>query len=349
MKDKIWDYTMKRLTGDETDQSRILLDQWLAEDKNHVTQFEEAKAIWELSSLLPPVENDISFTAVKAAITSAPIENLPVEEVSAENVQPARQLSWYAYRVAASLIGIWLGVTFYTQYVKQQANDQVQWISKTAAAGQTNHFLLPDSSEIWLNAGSKIFYSNKFNDSKVRMVKLSGEAYFKVKHDQHHPFVVHSGSLATTVYGTSFSIRAYQNEPAASVAVNSGKVGVTSTGKTNNGAAIMLLPNDKLIYNTHSKTFAKVNISNNDVDAWTTGELIFDETPLPEVFATLSRKFNVTINADPAKYKSCTLSARFRAQSLQAILKTLKLSMNINSTPINGIIYIKGGTVCNKN
>jgi len=344
MEDKIWDYMIKRLTGNETDQSKEFLDSWLAEDKDHHIKFEETKAIWELSSLLKPVEKDISFTAVKERITSALTNN-----TANEYVRPAKPLRWYAYRIAASLSGVFLAVTFFGQYNKQKVTEQVQWISEIAAAGKTNHFLLPDSSEIWLNSGSKLSYPNKFNDNKVRMVKLTGEAYFKVKHDQTHPFIVHSGKLTTTVYGTSFSIRAYQNEPATSVAVNSGKVGVSGAGIQKDGGPILLLPNDKLIYNMLSKTFAKVRIHKEDVDAWTNGDLIFDETPLPEVFATLSRSFNVKILADTASYESCTLSARFKNKSLEVILKTLKLSMNINSTQINGTIFIKGGTVCNKN
>lgn len=339
MEDKIWDCIIKRLTGTETTMSKKLLDTWLSEDGQHSLKYEETKALWELSNLLAPVEDDISFTAIKERIT----DELP------KAVKPSKKNSWYAYGIAASLIGALLGITFYTYFAAPKESTAVHWLSQTAAQGKTKHFILPDSSEIWLNSGSKIWYANQFNTLKVRSVKLTGEAYFKVKHIEAHPFVVHSGKLVTTVYGTSFSIRAYLSEPNASVAVNSGKVGVASLAIDQGKNPVMLLPSDKLVYNKQAKSFVKAKISNGDVNAWTKGELIFEETPLNEVFATLSRKFNITIKADTTKYKDCRLSARFDNKPLEVILKTLQLAMNINSSKVNETIYIKGGTVCSKN
>lgn len=339
MEDKIWECIIKRLTETETSQSKNLLDTWLSEDETHILEYEEARSIWELTGLITPVEHDISFTAIKDRIIAVPLVK----------VKPVKQKSWYTYRIAASLVGIFLGITFYTYFSASKEKTAVHWLSKTADQGQTLHFFLPDSSEIWLNSGSKIWYTTEFNTRAIRKIKLSGEAYFEVKHDQAHPFVVQSEKVTTTVYGTSFSIRAYHNEPNTSVAVNSGKVGVTSTSIQEGKNPIFLLPSDKLVYNKLAKSFAKTTISNTDVNAWTKGELIFEQTPILEVFKTLSRKFNIKITADTIKYQDCRLSARFDNKPLKSILKTLELAMNINSTQINGTIYIKGGSVCNKN
>jgi len=338
MEDQIWDGITKRLTGSETPDSKLLLDSWLNGNVNHVQKFEEIKSLWELSALIPPATSDADFNLIEEQISSATLQT----EV------PVKKMRFKNYAIAATVTAAVLCIAFYTYQSRSSKTIAEQWITKTADAGKMIRFLLPDSSEVWLNSGSRLSYSNTYSKNKIRSVKLTGEAYFKVRHDQSHPFVVNSGSLMTTVYGTSFSIRAYQNEHVSSVAVNSGKVGVLSTA-VNDGNPFMLLPNDKLVYDRHQKSFSKSAILNRDVDSWTNGELIFEQTPLSEVFETLSRKFNIEIKVEAAKYQDCRLSARFENKSLSVILKTLQLSMNIHSTQINETIYIEGGTACNRN
>ncbi len=204
---------------------------------------------------------------------------------------------------------------------------------------------MPDGSKIWLNADSEIRFLKSFSQEKTRSVILNGEAYFDVSHDAAHPFVVKSAELTTTVYGTSFNVRAYSNEEETSVTVNSGKVGVIS-GK-DGGKARMLLPQDKLTYGDGK--FTKTTVLA-DADGWTRGDLMFDQTPLNEVFETISRKYNVKIEkAKTLRYQDCRLTARFRNQSLAAVLKTLKLAMNINSKQTGTTIYLEGGAVCSSN
>ncbi|WP_173006998.1 DUF4974 domain-containing protein, partial [Lactobacillus helveticus] len=67
------------------------------------------------------------------------------------------------------------------------------------------------------------------------------------------------------------------------------------------------------------------------------------QTPMPEVFAILSRLYKVKIEAGNQNYKGCKLSARFSKQPLSVVLKTLNISMNISSKQIADTIYLKGG------
>ena len=45
----------------------------------------------------------------------------------------------------------------------------------------------PDSSKVWLNAGSSLRYPSRFTE-KERNVQLSGEGYFEVQSDKEYPF-----------------------------------------------------------------------------------------------------------------------------------------------------------------
>ena len=88
------------------------------------------------------------------------------------------------------------------------------------------YILLPDSTQVWLNAGSTLDYPEHF-DETTREVTLTGEAYFDVKHAAEHPFIIHTGQIQTTVLGTAFNINAYTDRSNIQVSVSRGKVKVS--------------------------------------------------------------------------------------------------------------------------
>lgn len=331
MEEKIWGCIAKRLTGNETDDSKSFLDEWLAGDTAHRQQYDEVKSLWEMSALLQAEDAGVSFDEFSQSAVLVP-----------ERKERSFLYLW-KYGIAAVVAGICLlGSLYYNQIAINHVPAE-EWIVKRTQAGKMTRLTLPDSSEVWLNAGSEISFAKHFNDKKLRLVKLKGEAYFDVKHDNKHPFVVESGKLTTTVYGTSFNIRAYANEAKTAVAVNSGKVGVTGTDGQHKDFTVMLLPKDKLIYSNQNGKILKSAVLINEVDSWVKGELIFEQTPLAEVFETLARKYNVQINVEKEQYTACKLTARFKNQPLEAVLKTLNIALNIRSKQVKQTIYLKGG------
>ena len=332
MEDKIWNCIIKRLTGTGTEESEQYLDRWLEEDANNIQQYNEISLLWSLSGRVGPMQPEVQ------------VQDLFSRHPEPLVKQGATIKNFWKYGIAASLICLlFVAIYQYRNGAYRQSGGQ-EWVVKRAELGKMLLVQLPDSSKIWLNAGSEIRYLKHFNEAETRDVILKGEAYFDVSHDAGHPFVVKSGDLNTTVYGTSFNIRAYGNEAATSVTVNSGKVGVSAANDT--GKVVMLLPNDKLVY--AGRKFTKL-VADIEADGWVRGDLLFDQTPLAEVFTTISRKYNVRIETDVARYQDCRLTARFSNQPISAVLKTLKLSMNIESTQVGQTIYIKGGAACSNN
>ena len=65
--------------------------------------------------------------------------------------------------------------------------------------------VLSDGTKVWLNAGSKLRYPERFVGDE-RQVELSGEAYFDVVHDEKAPFIVKTSRSTITVLGTEFGI-----------------------------------------------------------------------------------------------------------------------------------------------
>src|SRR5882757_576539 len=103
---------------------------------------------------------------------------------------------------------------------------------------------LPDGSKLWLNAGAKVKYAENFSNGR-RELTLEGEAFFDVKHDPDHPFIIHTGKLDVKVLGTSFNIKAYPNDSTMETTLIKGKVEIDFQG--NPQSNIVLQPNEKVV------------------------------------------------------------------------------------------------------
>lgn len=335
MEDIIWNCIIKRLADNETQVSKEKLDAWLSEEGSNLEKYQEIKQLWELTTLLPREQNEHPL----------PFSNYIINDDASVKTAKGNKNRFYRFGIAASLIGaLSFAIYQYNAHKRQPRNEE--FLVKKTGLGQLFHFVLPDSSKVWLNAGSEVKFSVQFSTTKIRKVYLRGEAYFEVKHDSLHPFVVESSKLITTVYGTSFSVRAYPEDVSSVVAVNTGKVGVRNTN-IKSSSPVFLLPTDQLLYNSKLNQFSRSTLKNEDVNSWIKGDLIFEQTPLTDVFETLSRKFNVRFNVGQHKYNGCKLTATFRNQALTTILKTLGTVMNIKSNQIDQTIYVEGGDACN--
>lgn len=89
---------------------------------------------------------------------------------------------------------------------------QVQRSSQPVQPGKLGKVVLPDGTEAYLYASSKLTYPSSFVGD-TRDVVLEGEAYFKVTHDASHPFIIHTANATTRVLGTELDVRAFYGEP----------------------------------------------------------------------------------------------------------------------------------------
>jgi len=67
--------------------------------------------------------------------------------------------------------------------------------------------ILPDSTQVWLNAASTLRFPNEFT-ADAREVEVSGEAYFEIAPDKNRPFRVKTKAQTIQVLGTAFNVHA---------------------------------------------------------------------------------------------------------------------------------------------
>lgn len=110
---------------------------------------------------------------------------------------------------------------------------------------------LDDGSTVALAKNSRLSYPERFGPDQ-RSVILTGEAFFEVAKDAGRPFYIYSNELVTKVLGTSFRIRAFEQDRQVIVQVRTGRVSVYKqkrialTDPETEG--LVLLPNQQAIF-----------------------------------------------------------------------------------------------------
>ena len=138
-----------------------------------------------------------------------------------------RLLFNFLRNTAAVLFPLLLIYQFVFVPISSKSNEVIETITITSAPGMVTKTILPDGSEVWLNAMSSLTYPLRFT-KKERTVQLSGEAYFKVVSDERHRFNVKTPQeMVVSAYGTEFNVNAYESETNCEVTLASGQVEVS--------------------------------------------------------------------------------------------------------------------------
>lgn len=210
------------------------------------------------------------------------------------------------------------------------ASGSSAWQTIKTTTGMISELVLPDGTHVWLNSGTTLGYSLNFESN--REINLNGEAYFEVKEDQTHPFIVNTGTINIEVFGTSFNVTNYPDEHQTEVVLRSGKVQLFTGKHPDQKAVSFLVPNQKAIFDRTTKELAVSNVNIEKYTAWKDGILMFVDDSMEEVTKKLSRWFNVDIELETHELDEYVYKATFRDESLTRILDLLKLSAPIEYT-----------------
>jgi ferric-dicitrate binding protein FerR (iron transport regulator) len=240
-----------------------------------------------------------------------------------------RTKAWYIAKNAAAIL--FIPLLFTSLFLLLQPGDRneppVEQITVSAAYGLVTKITLPDQSEIWLNSGSTLTYPQRFSEDK-RIVRLTGEAYFKVKADKKRRFdVMVSDRLSVSATGTEFNINAYEEDGKIEVVLAKGDVEVlTPPDRT---PSHPLLPGQQLTYKKRDQTMAVSEANLYVKTSWKEGKMVFRRTSIHEIVKRLSRHFNVEIELKDKELHGYEYSATFTTESIHDILYLLEKSAPI--------------------
>lgn len=204
----------------------------------------------------------------------------------------------------------------------------------TPKGGEYN-LTLPDGSQVWLNADSKLQYPLQFSQDE-RNVHLEGEAYFdivKASIDKESiPFIVEAGGQILEVLGTRFNLNSYKEVTTTLV---SGKVALKQEGYDYRQ---ILKPNQQSYFDSDQEQYVIKNVDPYYITAWKEGKFAFERSSIYEVMDQVSRWYNVEVTYEgdfSDTYFSGSMS-RFAdiSELLQAIEWTESIKFNIKGRRI---------------
>lgn len=216
--------------------------------------------------------------------------------------------------IAVGCISYWQG--------EVNVKDTFADISVEAPLGSKTKLYLPDGTLVWLNAGSRMTYSQGFGVDN-RKVELEGEGYFEVKRNEKIPFFVKTKDLQLQVLGTKFNFRDYPEDHEVVVSLLEGKVGLNNLLREEKEA--VLSPDERAVLNKANGLLTVESVTASNASQWTDGYLFFDEELLPDIAKELERSYNVKIHIANDSLQTFRFYGNFvrREQNIQEVLEAL--------------------------
>ena len=225
-------------------------------------------------------------------------------------------LTWPRVAVAAAVVALCLvGQHLYYHLGGREIPGTICLVTSPQDKG---FFTLPDGSTVWLNASSRLSYTDHFGSGKERSVILEGEGFFDVAKDGR-PFTVQAGDMAVTVLGTKFGVRHSPYYTEDQVTLQSGKVSVRIAGSE----STVLSPGDQLRYNAVEGSMQVVTVDTPDYTSWTGNTLVFDHTPLSEVLVNLEHWYSVSFSVASGLDLDKRLSFKVPKEPIEETLRLL--------------------------
>lgn len=226
--------------------------------------------------------------------------------------------------------------------------------------------VLEDGSTVKLTPNSTLSYPKRFATDK-REVYLTGEALFVITKNPEQPFLVYYDNIVTRVLGTSFTIRTNNNTKDLEVSVITGKVHVfenkflaSNTGSHRVLKSVILVPNQKAMYNIKNRDFETTLADSirslasfkdiakpNKLGALQESFIYEKSTKLKEIFHQLETIYGIEIIVDNDNIYNCVFIGDVSKQEMLKKLNTI--CMTVGATyEVKGTKILVSGKGCSQ-
>lgn len=183
------------------------------------------------------------------------------------------------------------GLTINEQEIAGQDREQGKLNLLAVPYGKRSTLILADSSRLWINAGTKVIYPEKFAGDR-REIYVDGEVYGEIAHNLAWPFVIKTKRAGIEVLGTTLNVNAYEKEEELSVVLVGGKVAVTNA----KGRKSELAPNQMYFSSGEHDYITAVDVE--EYVSWKDGNYKFRNEKIATIVKRLSKYYNINIVAD---------------------------------------------------
>lgn len=363
----IWSF----LKGTITPEEKRNLKAWLSESSSNREYFREIYLLWKAGSVLDLNRRDEKITTALHHVHSQILEG---EKDSAVYKPSGKYVVLSKLKLAAVII-ITLGLGSLMSYLFLDNSSSIDSLAINVIKvplGSKSIVVLPDKTEVCLNAGSKLTYSKAYGE-KFREVNFEGEGYFKVAKMPQKPFIVHTKRANIKALGTEFNVKAYPEENTIETILVKGSVIVNkiqNSGDDKNSQSIVLKPGQKvLIYKDETKpetdtkekqgavnnarentssTTAKLArkelepiTANAEVEtSWKEPSWVIQGEGIEELFVKIGRRYNVTIDLKDKELDQYKFSAIIKNETLEQVFDLMSLTIPLSYKIEKGYVAI---------
>lgn len=348
------------LTGSITDEELSRLNDWIKENPQNRQQFQSLKNAWLLAGYKPEDHREHSEDS---------LDRLRILMDSNSSVVSHRSILLKYLKLAASwIIFLALGSLITYWYTAKNNGSQIAGdpgkVEVHSPLGSRSRITMPDSTLIWLNAGTTITYDKGYG-TNTRAVDLEGEAYFNVKSDNRHPFIVHTSDIDIRALGTRFNVKAYTEEKSITATLEEGKIDINVPGSGFKKENILLKPNENFIYNKKSSGNAEkmqilpgdpvspekvspensVNIIISNVKtelytSWKDQRWIIEREPFNTLVPMLERRYNMKIIFQDPGIRDFKFTGTVENESIGELLNAIKFTAPIDYSIIKDTVRL---------
>ncbi len=344
------------LKGDTQPQVVDAVHQWVAEDSRRAQTLEDLRQTLSLVQNRQrshvSVQDGVEAAAIVhvessihpgAANSTAAHQNEPADPQTTNSGQkyPWSNISIGTRTKFASLIGLGACAALLiaqlpnVQNIRSTGSLESTSIQYITAPAQQATIQLVDGTVVELNVASTltIAAANAYGTQQHRILNLSGQAAFSVRHNQSQPLVVQAVATRTTVLGTRFAIDAYTRD--VRIAVETGKVSValcrnssdqSMCGSTT--ATTVLGQNDVASFASSGEILQAKNTEIEREFAFTAGRLILADSSLSSIIDQLNRWYDIDIRLGDKNIGKQVLAGTFTGGSLEALIKAMSVLLN---------------------
>ncbi len=238
----------------------------------------------------------------------------------------------WSYQMAAAFIILVLGGGYYWWYIKDDSAPKsiyTQLVSKTQdslkevvnTTSSNVAVALPDGSKAILEPKSRLSFNQSFTGT-IREVYLSGEAFFDVKKNPEKSFLVYANGLIVKVLGTSFRVKAYDEDKQVTVLVKTGRVSVFAHKTTQNPdpetEGLVLMPNQKVVFGKLDERLNRTLVEKPTLllSSQELQKFSFNNAPVAQIFTALEKAYGVDIVFDEEVLTNCYLTTSLTNETL---------------------------------
>ncbi len=338
-------------------------EEWTLENRQRAKLVEDARLLLLAMKVTNAnlSQNEI-YSALEATWKKIEIKENFYKTTKSKVVQLKKYwLTGVAAALVISLLSVWAfknntitgnTVVTYNELIEENNEGLVE---QTNNSDISQTITLSDGSSVLLQPKSKLSYPKIFTGNE-RKVYLSGEGFFEISKNPKKPFFVYANEIVTRVVGTSFRIKAYQDQQNVEVLVRTGKVRVKSNDLVSKSdqEEVVLLPNQALRFVRSDLSFNKItNITQDQTLTRNVGNIEqlsfeFTDIPVSQIFETIEQAYLVEIDYPKNKLKDCHLTTSLSDQPLTEKLKIVCNSIGNNTNfEMNGNQIIITSEGCN--